>query len=58
VTKGKLGEPPEDYTLFKAAQWMHIPPWVLLEQPLVWKLKALDYMSAEAEAEEELANRK
>jgi hypothetical protein len=37
---------------------MHVPPWTLLEQPLAWKLKALDYMSAEAEAEEILANRK
>ncbi len=37
---------------------MHVPPWELLDQPLVYKLKALDYMSGEAEAEEEIANRK
>lgn len=51
-TKGKIGEPPEDYLTFKAAQWMHVPPWELVEQPLVWKLKALDYMTAEGEAQE------
>ena len=31
---------------------MHVPPWELVEQPLVWKLKALDYMTAEGEAQE------
>ncbi len=47
-----MGEASEDYLTYKAAQWMHVPPWELAEQPLVYKLKALDYMSAEAEAEE------
>ena len=49
-----MGEASEDYLTFKAAQWMHVPPWELVEQPLVYKLKALDYMSAEAEAEESI----
>ena len=57
ATDCKLGEPPEDYLLFKAAQWMHVPPWVLAEQPIIYKLKALDYMTAEAEAEEIINNR-
>ena len=52
ATKGKIGEPPEDYLTYKAAQWMHVPPWELIEQPLLYKLKALDYMTAEAEAQE------
>lgn len=52
ATKGKIGEPPEDYLTYKAAQWMHVPPWELVEQPLVYKLKALDYMTAESEAQE------
>ncbi len=54
ATNGKMGEASEDYLTFKAAQWMHVPPWELVEQPLVYKLKALDYMSAEAEAEESI----
>lgn len=57
ATKGKIGEPPEDYLTYKAAQWMHVPPWELLEQPLLYKLKALDYMTAEAEAQEILEER-
>lgn len=57
ATKGKIGQPPEDYLTFKAAQWMHVPPWELVEQPLLYKLKALDYMTAEAEAQEIIEER-
>lgn len=57
ATECKYGEPPEDYLTYKAAQWMHVPVWELLEQPLVYKLKALDYMTAEAEAEKSIADR-
>ena len=36
---------------------MHVPPWELIEQPLLYKLKALDYMTAEAEAQEIIEER-
>ena len=53
-----MGEAPDDYALFKAAQFCNAKPWELAEQALWWKIKALDYMSAEAEAEQIIADRK
>jgi hypothetical protein len=58
ATEGKLGECPEDYALFKAAAWCNAKPWEMAEQSMWWKFKALNYMSAEAEAEEIIRNRK
>ncbi len=52
-----MGECPPDYALFQAAKYCNVPPWVLVEQPLVWKLKALDYLSAEGEAQKIIADR-
>jgi len=57
ATEGKMGECPPDYALFQAAKYCNVPPWVLVEQPLVWKLKALDYLSAEGEAQKIIADR-
>ena len=58
ATDGKLGECPGDYALFKAAQYCNAKPWEMVEQSLWWTYKALDYMSAEAEAQEIINNRK
>lgn len=51
-----MGACPEDYLTFKAAQFCGVPPWELQEQSMVWKYKALEYMSAEAEGEKILAD--
>jgi hypothetical protein len=58
ATEGKLGEPPDDYALFKAAEYMRIPTPSIVDVPIWWIDKALDYMSAESEAQEIIANRK
>ena len=50
-TEGDLGAMPEDYPLFKAAQWMSVAPWELLKQSFYWKERALLFMSAENEAQ-------
>lgn len=57
ATEGKYGEPPPDYALFQAAKYCNCPPWELLEQSIVWKFKALDYLSAEAEAQDIISKR-
>jgi len=58
ATEGKLGEPPEDWTLFQLAKYCNCKPWELLDVPIWWRLKATDYMNGEAEGQEILANRK
>lgn len=58
ATEGKYGEPPEDYALFQAAKYCNAKPWEMIEQSIWWTYKALDYSSAEAEAQEIIANRK
>jgi hypothetical protein len=57
ATEGKYGAPPEDYKIFKAAQYCNCKPWELVEQSLFWTFKALDYMSAEEEAQKSIADR-
>ena len=44
--------------LFKAAEYMRIPTPQIVDVPLWWIDKAINYMSAEAEAEEIINNRK
>jgi hypothetical protein len=51
-----MGECPPDYATYKAAQFCGAPVWELVEKSVVYKYKALAYMSAEAEAQEILAN--
>jgi len=53
-----MGECPPDYALFQAAKYCNVPPWVMATQSIWWKFKALDYLSAESEAQEIIANRK
>jgi len=44
--------------LFKAAEYMRIPTPSIVDVPLWWIDKAVNYMSAEAEAQKILADRK
>jgi len=47
---GKMGRCPEDYHLVKAAQWLGVAPWELMEQSIWWRDRAIMFMNAEAEA--------
>lgn len=58
MTEGKYGEPPEDYVLMKAAEWLGHKKTELPTIPLWWLGKALNYMSGEGEAQAELNKRK
>jgi len=49
-----VGEVPDWYPLLKAAQWLHVPPWELAEQPAGWHEMALIAMNAEGRARETL----
>ena len=44
--------------LFKVAEYMRIPTPQIVDVPLWWIDKAVNYMSAEAEAQKILADRK
>jgi len=48
---GKMGACPEDYSLVKAAQWLGVAPWELMEQSIWWRDRAIMFMNAEAEAQ-------
>ncbi len=54
--KGKVGACPEDYNLFKAAQYLGVAPWELMEQSVWWQERAIMFMNAEAEAAKILAD--
>lgn len=47
---GKMGKCPEDYNLFKAAQYLGVAPWELLEQSIWWQERAIMFMNTEAQA--------
>lgn len=46
-----MGELPAWYNLMRAAKWMGVSPWDLLEAPLIWQDWALEAQAAEAGAE-------
>lgn len=46
-----MGAVPEYYPLIRAARYLGVPPWELLDQPAVWMEWALICQGAEAEAE-------
>ena len=41
---------PDDYPLFRAAQWLGVAPWDLARQSIYWLRRALFFMEAEASA--------
>ena len=48
---GRMGKCPEDYILVKAAQWLGVAPWDLMEQSIWWQERIIMFMNAEAEAQ-------
>jgi hypothetical protein len=46
-----MGSVPDWYLLMKEAQFMGVAPWLLLEQPVIWRKWARMASSAEAEAQ-------
>jgi hypothetical protein len=50
-TDGALGEVPDYYPPIKAAQYLKVPPWVLVKQARCWEDWALIIRAAEAEVE-------
>lgn len=47
--KGYAGELPETYLLVRAAKYLGVAPWELLEQPEYWLYFALEYQSVDDE---------
>jgi hypothetical protein len=52
-----MGWMPDWYPLLRAAKYLNVPPWELLDQPLWWREKALIAERVEAEVENERAKR-
>ncbi len=48
---------PEWYPLIRAARYLGVAPWELLNQPACWMHWALAAQAAEAEAQEQVAKR-
>jgi hypothetical protein len=53
VTDGALGAQPALYKLERAAKWLGVAPWDLLERQSFWLTSALEYAQVEAEALQE-----
>jgi len=45
-----MGKCPEDYNLFKVAQYLGVAPWELMEQSFWWQERAIMFMNAESAA--------
>ena len=50
MTGGQIGECPDWYPILRAARYLGVPPWVLMEQPIVWQHWALIAAAAEEES--------
>jgi len=48
---------PDWYPLLRAAKYLNVPPWELLDQPLFWREKALIAERVDAEVEAEMTRR-
>jgi len=48
---GKVGSVPDWYMLIRAARYLNVAPWDLMEQPSIWMYWALQAESAEDEAQ-------
>jgi hypothetical protein len=58
VSDGEFGELPDWYVLLRAARYLNVQPWELLEQPSVWMEYALHAEYAESEATTQISKRK
>ncbi len=47
-----MGEQPEWYVVIKAAQYLGVAPWELLQKPTAWIDMAIGAMNAEEHARE------
>jgi len=47
--KGYSGELPESYLIIRAARYLGVAPWELLEQPQYWLHLALEYQAVDDE---------
>lgn len=45
------------YVLIRAARYLKVAPWDLLDQPVYWRQKAIESESIDAEVEEARAER-
>jgi hypothetical protein len=57
INDGAFGEIPPEYPLYRAARYMGVAPWELLEREPEWMDWALQFESAEGEARAILAKR-
>ena len=48
-----MGAPPDWYGLIQSAKYLGVAPWVLLEQPVIWREWAYLANKAETEAEKQ-----
>ena len=53
ATDGGMGALPDYYSLLRAARYLGVAPWDLLEQSSLWQTWALTAEAAEGEAAEE-----
>jgi hypothetical protein len=56
-TDGVLGDVPDWYPPIKAAQFLKVPPWILVKQAKCWEDWALIARAAEAEVQAWLQSR-
>lgn len=50
-----MGALPDWYPLIRAARYLGVPPWTLLDQPALWRDYALISEAVEAEVQDLLA---
>ena len=54
LTDGGLGALPDWYPLIRAAKYLGVAPWDLLQQPLFWQQKALLAEKVESAVQDQL----
>lgn len=52
-----MGEAPDWYTLIRAARYLGVAPWELLDQPIIWREWAEAATFAESEAKRQQQER-
>ncbi len=52
ATEGKVGYVPDWYPVIKAARYLGVPPWELVDRPAYWLHVALAAQGAEVSAEQ------
>ena len=52
LTDGAQGAMLDWYTTIRAARYLGVPPWELLQQPVFWQYKALESEGIDAEVQE------